>query len=157
MVRLAQAALISTLMGAAVVCAQSIEVTEAWARATVPGQQATGAFMKIRSSEAAKLVSASTPAAGVTEVHEMKMEQNIMKMAAIPALELPAGKWVELRPGSYHVMLMDLKKPLSDASSVTLNLVFESAKGVRSTQQIQVPVRAMGMASPKAHEHVHKH
>ncbi len=78
-----------------------------------------------------------------------------MKMAAIPALDLPAGKWVELRPGGHHVMLMDLKGPLADKSTLTLKLVFENAKGVRSTQQVQVPVRAMGMAAPKAHEHKH--
>jgi copper(I)-binding protein len=137
--------------------AQTVEVADAWARATVAGQSASGAFMNIRASEPVRLVAVSTMAAGVSEVHEMKMEQNVMKMAAIPALELPAGKWVELKPGGYHVMLMDLKKPLTDASTVTLNLVFENAKGARSTQQVQVPVRAMGMNAPKAHEHTHKH
>lgn len=142
--------------GVTSVGAQTIEVSDAWARATVAGQTATGAFMKIKASEAVKLVSVSTPVAGVTEVHEMKMEKNIMKMAAIPALPVPAGQWVELRPGGHHVMLMDLKKPLAESSSLTLNLVFENAKGVRSTQQVQVPVRAMGMAPAKA-EHSHKH
>jgi len=153
--RWAHAVWFGVWMGATAVGAQTIEVSDAWARATVSGQSATGAFMKIRSSESAKLVSASTSVAGVTEVHEMKMEQNIMKMAAIPALNLPAGQWVELRPGGYHVMLMDLKGPLADKSTLTLNLVFENAKGVRSTQQVQVLVRAMGMAPPKAHEHKH--
>lgn len=156
MVRMKQMASLATLMVASLAGAQTIEVSDAWARATVAGQSATGAFMKIRATEAAKLVSASTSVAGVTEVHEMKMEQNVMKMAAVPTLELPAGQWVELRPGGYHVMLMDLKGPLADKSTLTLNLVFENAKGVRSTQQIQVPVRAMGMAAPKA-EHTHKH
>ncbi len=155
MVRWAHAVWLGVWMGTASVGAQTIEVSDAWARATVSGQSATGAFMKIRASEAAKLVSASTTVAGVTEVHEMKMEQNIMKMAAIPALNLPAGQWVELRPGGYHVMLMDLKGPLADKSTLTLKLVFENAKGVRSTQQVQVSVRAMGMAAPKAHEHKH--
>ena len=155
MIRLSQVAWVVALLGTVAAGAQTIEVSDAWARATVSGQSATGAFMKIRSSDAAKLVAVSTPVAGVTEVHEMKMEQNIMKMAAIPALDLPAGQWVELRPGGHHVMLMDLKKPLADQSTVTLNLVFENAKGVRSTQQVQAPVRAMGMAPPKAHEHKH--
>jgi copper(I)-binding protein len=157
MIRFKPIAALSSLLVATLAGAQTIEVSDAWARATVAGQSASGAFMKIRASEAARLVSASTPVAGVTEVHEMKMEQNIMKMAAISALDLPAGKWVELRPGGYHVMLMDLKKPLTDASTVTLNLVFENAKGVRSTQQLQVPVRAMGMNASKTHEHTHKH
>lgn len=83
----------------------------AWARASVPGQKATGAFMRLTASEATRLVRAESPAAGVTEVHEMKMEGDVMKMRAVPALDLPAGKAVELKPGGYHVMLMDLKAP----------------------------------------------
>ena len=67
--------------------------------------------MKITAPEGAKLVGASSPAAGVTEVHEMKMEGDVMKMRAMPFLDLPAGKTVELKPGGYHIMLLDLKAP----------------------------------------------
>ena len=85
--------------------AQTVEVKDAWVRTSVPGQMATGAFMKITSKEGAKLVGASSPVAGVAEVHEMKMEGNVMKMNAVAGgLELPAGKTVELKPGGYHVM-----------------------------------------------------
>jgi copper(I)-binding protein len=80
------------------------------------GQKGTGAFMKLTAKDGAKLVGASSPVAGVTEVHEMKMEGDVMKMRAVPALDLPAGKPVELKPGGYHVMLMDLKAPLAKGS-----------------------------------------
>ncbi|MEI8157805.1 MAG: copper chaperone PCu(A)C, partial [Burkholderiales bacterium] len=87
--------------------AQTVDVKDAWARATVPGQKATGAFMKLTAKEGTKLVAISSPVAGVGEVHEMKMEGDVMKMRAVTGgLDLPAGKAVELKPGGYHVMLM---------------------------------------------------
>ncbi len=126
--------------------AQNVTVTDAWARATVQGQKATGAFMKITAKDNAKLVSASSPAAGVVEIHEMKMEKDVMKMAALPnGLELPAGKPVELKPGGYHVMLMDLKAPLAKDSTVPLTLTVQDAKGVKSNIELQVKV---GMQAP---------
>ena len=130
--------------------AQSIEVRDPWVRAAVPGQMATGAFMKITAKEGSRLVSASSPVAGVTEVHEMKMEGNIMKMRALQAgLELPAGKTVELKPGGYHVMLMDLKGPLAKDSTVPLTLVFKDAKGAESKVELKVPVAT----APVMHKH----
>ncbi len=133
-----------------VVWAQGVEVKDAWARATVQGQMATGAFMKLTSKEGSRLVSASSPVAGVTEVHEMKMDNNIMKMSAIPGLDLPAGKAVELKPGGYHVMLMDLKMPLKKDSTIPLTLVFKDAKGVETKTELKVPVNtAMPMADHK--------
>lgn len=149
-------ALAATCM-AGLAFAQTVTVVEPWARATVQGQKATGAFMKIMSKDGAKLVSASSPAAGVTEIHEMKMEKDIMKMAAVPALDIPAGKTVELKPGGYHVMLMDLKAPLADKSNVPITLVFENAKGVKSQVELQVPVKTMGMQQGHQHDHKHDH
>jgi hypothetical protein len=131
--------------------AQVAVVVDPWARATVQGQKATGAFMKITSKDGAKLVGASSPAAGVTEIHEMKMEKDVMKMAAVPALDIPAGKSVELKPGSYHVMLMDLKAPLADKTSVPVTLMFENNKGVKSQIELQVPVKSMNMQSQHKH------
>jgi copper(I)-binding protein len=91
----------------------------------------------------------------VAEVHEMKMEGSVMQMRAIPALDLPANKVVELKPGSYHLMLMDLKAPLMKDSSVALTLTFKDAKGVETKQQVSVPVTT-GM--PQGHGHAdHKH
>ena len=129
--------------------AQSVEVKDAWVRASVQGQMATGAFMKLKSKDGAQLVSVSTPVAGVAEVHEMKMEGDVMKMRAVPALDLPAGKTVELKPGGYHVMLMDLKTALKKDSTVPLTLVFKDAKGVQSTLALKVPVAVMPMAHGK--------
>ena len=126
--------------------AQNITVTDAWVRATVQGQKATGAFMKITAKDNAKLVGVSSPVAGVAEVHEMKMDKDVMKMAALPnGLDLPAGKAVELKPGGYHVMLMDLKAPLAKATTVPVTLTFQDAKGVKSNVELKVPV---GMQAP---------
>ena len=121
--------------------AQTVEVKDAWVRTSVQGQKATGAFMKITAKDGAKLVSASSPVAGVAEVHEMKMEGDIMKMRAVQSgLDLPAGKTVELKPGGYHVMLMDLKAALPKDSTIPLTLVFKDAKGVESKVELKVPV-----------------
>jgi copper(I)-binding protein len=125
----------------AVAYAQPASVEDAWARATVPGQRATGAFMKIKSANGAKLTGGASPAAGVVEIHEMKLEAGIMKMNAVPGgLDLPAGKTVELRPGSYHVMLMDLKAPLEVGSTLPLTLTFRDAKGVESKLDVKASV-----------------
>jgi copper(I)-binding protein len=127
-------------------------VKDAWVRTSVQGQKATGAFMKLTAKDGAKLVAASSPVAGVTEVHEMKMEGDIMKMKAVAGgLDLPAGKTVELKPGGYHVMLMDLKAVLPKDSTIPLTLVFKDAKGVESRLELKVPVATAPMAA--AHKH----
>jgi copper(I)-binding protein len=147
--KVALAALMAVVVSTSAV-AQSIEVKDPWVRAAVPGQMGTGAFMKITARDGSRLVSASSPVAGVTEVHEMKMEGNIMKMRALEAgLELPAGKTVELKPGGYHVMLMDLKGPLAKDSTVPLTLVFKDAKGAESRIELKVPVST----APVMHKH----
>ena len=120
----------------------AINIKDAWVRTTVPGQKATGAFMKITATEGTRLVGASTPVAGVAEVHVMKMDGDVMQMRALPGLELPAGKTVELKPGGYHVMLMDLKAALPKDSTVPLTLLFKDAKGVQSKIELKLPVSA---------------
>lgn len=148
-----------TAFGACPAWAQ-VKIENAWARATVQGQQATGAFMQLTATQATQLVAVSSPVAGVAEIHEMKMEGGVMKMRALPALDLPAQKKIELRPGGHHLMLMDLKAPLSKDTHIALTLTFRDAKGVESRQQLNVPV-GMGMptgASPGHHGHGgHKH
>jgi copper(I)-binding protein len=123
------------------VVAQTVAITNSWVRATVQGQKATGAFMTVTSKENAKLVTVSSPVAGIAEIHEMKMEKDVMKMAALPnGLDLPAGKAVDLKPGSYHIMLMDLKLPLNKDVAVPLTLTFQDSSGKKSQQVVQVPV-----------------
>ena len=134
--------------------AQNVTVADGWVRATVQGQKATGAFMKLTAKDNAKLLSAASPAAGVVEIHEMKMDKDVMKMAALPnGLDLPAGQAVELKPGSYHVMLMDLKAPLAADSTVPATLTFQDAKGNKTTQELKLPVKAP--MPPQGHEHHH--
>lgn len=138
--------------------AQNVTVTDAWARATVQGQKATGAFMKITAKNNTKLIAVSSPVAGVAEIHEMKMEKDVMKMAALPnGLDLPAGKAVELKPGGYHLMLMDLKAPLAKDSAVPLTLTLQDAKGVKSTLELKVLVGMQAPAMPSHDHSTHKH
>ena len=140
------------LSGAAVVAsAQTVDVQGAWARATVQGQKATGAFMKITANADTQLVSVSTPVAGVAEVHEMKMDNGVMTMRAVDGgLALPAGKAVELKPGGYHVMLMDLKLPLQKDTTIPVTLVFKDAAGKETRTELKVPVSS---TAPMAHNH----
>ncbi|HNW64613.1 MAG TPA: copper chaperone PCu(A)C [Piscinibacter sp.] len=146
--------LLAAMAFVSVAASAQTTVKDAWVRGTVAPQKATGAFMQITSAQGGKLVSAQSPVAGVTEVHEMAMDGNVMKMRAVPALELPAGKAVELKPGGYHVMLMDLKQPLQDGESVPLTLVVEGKDGKRETLELKVPVKALSAAKPMAD---HKH
>jgi hypothetical protein len=140
--------------------AQNVEVQNAWARATVQGQKATGAFMTLTAQTPGRLVSVSSPVAGVAEVHEMKMEGDVMKMRALAnGLELPAGKPVELKPGGYHVMLMDLKLPLQKDTTIPVTLVFKDAKGVETKKELKLPVSQTapaGAAAAPVHG-AHKH
>ena len=122
----------------------TVKVEDAWVRGTVAQQQATGAFMRLTASQNARLVEASSPVAGVTEVHEMAMDNDVMRMRQIQGLPLAAGQTVELKPGGFHVMLMDLKQTLQAGQNVPITLVFEDATQNRFTQQIQAPVRALG-------------
>ena len=112
----------------------------------------TGAFMQLTSVAGGKLVSASSTAAGVVEIHEMKMEGSTMQMRAIHGLNLPAGKVVAFKPGSYHMMLLDLKAPLVAGSTVDLTLVIDGKDGKRETVRVKAPVRALG-AAMSDHKH----
>jgi len=146
-------ALLLAAAGSAI--AQTVKVENAWARATVPGQQASAAFMTLTAPEGARLVGASSPAAGVAELHEMAMQGDVMKMRAVPALELPAGQPVALTPGGHHLMLMSLKAPLAAGGTVPVTLLLRDAHGAEVRQEVQVPVRAAAGATPPAHAHQH--
>jgi copper(I)-binding protein len=146
--------LLAAMAFASAAASAQTTVKDAWVRGTVAPQKATGAFMQITSAQGGKLVSVQSPVAGVAEVHEMAMDGNVMKMRAMPALDLPAGKAVELKPGGYHVMLMELKQPLKNGESVPLTLVVEGKDGKRETLELKVPVKAAGAAMPMT-EHKH--
>ena len=134
------------------------KVEGAWVRSMVAGQQSTGGYMTLTASEPMQLIGITTPAADTAEVHQMKMEGDIMKMRAVPQLDLPAGQAVELKPGGYHIMLMELKQPLASGMTVPMTLLLRNAKGVDSKLQLKLPVAAQAPgASPAAAAPAHKH
>jgi copper(I)-binding protein len=144
---LAAVALLVTLAGP---CHAQVAVKDAWIRATVPQQRSTGAFMQLTAPAPARLVQVRSAAADAVEIHEMAMAGDVMQMRQVQAIELPAGKAVELKPGGYHIMLMGLKRQVKAGDSVPLTLVFEGADQQRQTLDLQVPVRPLGAgaASP---------
>lgn len=117
-----------------------VVVTGAWVRATVVSQKATGAFMKLVSDNDVTLVSARSDIAGTVEVHEMKMENDVMRMRSVDGLKLPANQLVELKSGGYHLMMMDLKKQLKVGTEAQITLVFKNAKGDSETTFVHAPV-----------------
>jgi copper(I)-binding protein len=134
-----------------VVHAQEVTIKEPWVRGTVRGQKATGAFMQLKASESASLVSVESPVAGTVQIHEMKMENDVMQMRPISRLDLPAGQSVDLKPGGYHVMLMDLKQPLKKGESVPIRLRFEGKDKTFKTIEIQAQVRELGASTKAKH------
>ena len=143
--------LLMSLALAAFVASAQVTVSEPWVRATVPQQKATGAFMKLQSAQEAKLVSVKSPAAGIVEVHEMAMAGGVMKMRAVDGLALPMGKAFELKPGGYHVMLMDLKSQVKEGDAVPLTLVFETKDGKQQTLEVKAPARSMSAPAKAPH------
>ena len=136
-------ALTTALTALALASQAQTAVKDPWVRGTVPTQKASGAFMHITSTAGGKLVAAASPVAGVVEIHEMTMDGNVMKMRAVPGLDLPAGKTVELKPGGYHVMLMDLKQQLKPGETVPLTLTIEGKDGKRETIEVKAPVKPL--------------
>lgn len=126
-----------------------VTVKDAWIRATVPAQTSTGAFMQITSAQDARLVAASSPAAGIVGVHEMKMEGSTMKMAPLAGgLELPAGKPVTLKPGSFHIMMQELKAPIKAGDSVPVTLVVEDKNHQRQNVEVKITAQPLNATGP---------
>ena len=135
----------------AVIKAGSIEITNAWTRATLAGQPAGGGFMVIenKGTEADRLKSATSPLTPMVQVHEMKMEGDVMKMSELKdGLEIPAGGKVELKPGSYHIMFMALTDGSKEGDAIKVKLVFEKAGEV----DVEMPA-APADAKEMPHQH----
>jgi copper(I)-binding protein len=144
----------SVLIAAAVAASATqaqVTVSDAWVRGTVQGQTATGAYMQLKSADGATLVGADSPAAGIVEIHEMRMEGNTMRMRGVDKLELPPGRAVELKPGGYHVMLMDLKAPLKKGDTVPIKLKVRSKSGQTQDVEVKAEVRDVAAAAPSKH------
>jgi len=120
----------------------SLTVSDAWARATVEGQTGSGIFLRLRSSEDAQLVGASSSAAERVEIHEMRVVNGMMTMRRIERLPLPAEQTVALEH-DYHVMLIGLKRPLQPGRSVVVTLHWLDATGMRRATDVVAPIRAL--------------
>ncbi|WP_191488534.1 copper chaperone PCu(A)C [Pseudomonas sp. FEN] len=128
-------------------------VEDAWVRATVAGQPSTGAFMRITSSDDGKLLEAKSPVAKIVQIHQSKMENDVMSMQPVDFVPLPAGRTVAIEPEGYHVMLIDLLGQVKEGDEVPLTLMVENAKGVK--QSIEVKARARALNSMADHGDMH--
>jgi periplasmic copper chaperone A len=130
-----------------------VTVNNPWARATVPAAKSSGAFMQVQSKTDARLVGVSSPVAGVAELHQMSMKDNRMTMAPVEAIDLPAGKTVELASGGYHIMLMGLTRQLKEGETIPVTLVVEGKDKKREKVDVQVPVRPLTYSPPSFSPH----
>jgi copper(I)-binding protein len=141
--------LAAALLVSAAAAAQTanVEITNAWARATPAGAENGAAYLTIVSPSGDRLTGASSPVAKKAELHQAAMEGGVMTMREVPALDLPAGQPVTLKPGGLHMMLLGLKQPLRAGQSVPLTLQFEKA----GTRQVAAAVAKIGAAGPPGH------
>lgn len=127
------------LAGCAPSAQAGITVTDAWARTSAMMERAGAAYMVLHngSGETDRLVSATTPAAAVVEIHETTMVDGMMGMAPVAAVEVPAGGQTDLKPGGYHIMLIDLTQELNVGDTIELTLTFEKAGEVKVTAEVR--------------------
>jgi copper(I)-binding protein len=139
------------LLGAGSIAWAGVEVSGAWARATMPGQKVAGVYMQLRGDVQARLIGVKSTAAKAAEIHRMSNEGGVMRMRRVDSLELPAGKVVALEPGGYHVMLLDINRPLKAGEHVDVILVIEEG-GKRVELPVQAQVRpVLEEEDPHAH------
>lgn len=143
--------LLLTLLCVAQAQAQSVIVKDAWIRGMVPGQTVAGAYMELTAKSNVRLIGVTTPLTKSAEVHNMKMENGVMKMFPVDGIDVPAGKTVRLASGGYHVMLTNLQKPLKAGDKVPMQLTFELADKKRETVNLSVEVR--DIRGQPAHHH----
>lgn len=130
-----------------------VHVTAPWIRATVPAQKSTGAFMHLHSPDGARLVGVSSPVAAQVELHQMAMKGDLMKMEEVAAIDLPAGKGVNLASGGYHIMLVGLKQQLKDGDAVDLTLLMQDKNKKPVKMTLKVPVKPISFVAPGAPAH----
>src|SRR6266404_1619290 len=130
----------------------ALEIGQPWTRATPPTAPSGGGFLTITNTGTTpdRLLAVKSPAADKVEIHEMKMDGNVMRMRELEkGLEIPPGATVELKPGSFHIMFMGLKAPFAKDTKVPLTLVFEKAGSI----VVELPVEAMGAGAPTPPKH----
>ena len=130
----------------------SLEISQPWTRATAPTAKAGGGFLTIinKGTTPDRLVSVRSTTSAKVEIHEMKMDGNVMRMRELDkGLEIPPGATIELKPGGYHIMFMDLKAPFAKDTKIPVTLVFEKAGSI----DVELPVQAIGAQPPGQHRH----
>lgn len=120
----------------------SIEIKNQWVRASNDGQDVSAAYMTIVSNEDTSLIAIDSDVADVIEIHSMSMENGVMKMRMLDTLDLIAGKPTELSPGGFHLMLFDLKKPLTAGEEAHFTLHFKNKVGQEKTISVTSPIKA---------------
>ena len=128
----------------------SLTVDDPYVRLAPPGITTTGAFMTISNSGSAdrKLVKAASPVSDKVQLHTHMNDNGVMKMREIPEIPVQANGKVELKPGSYHIMLIEMKTELKEGDHVPITLSFDDG----STSQVEATVRKLQMAMPAAHK-----
>ena len=132
----------------------SIDVVDPWSRATPKGASVAAGYMKITNNgtSADRLISGSSDIAPTFEVHEMSMDKGVAKMRPVKGgLEIKPGETVELKPGSFHVMLTGLKQPLQKGEKIKGTLQFEKAGKI----DIEYSVEDVGATMPAMGGHQH--
>ncbi len=145
---------IAALLCAAQAWAGDVAVSGAWVRATAPGQESAALQFSITSKQEAQLVSISSPVAGAVELHRMTHDNGVMKMHAIEFLPLPAGKAVDLGASGIHVMLLNLKKPVSAGGSIPFTVTVQFADRHKATMKANAEVKPL---TDNHDEHEHHH
>ena len=148
--------LLLSLLGLSLQVNAQTVVDDAWVRATVAGQPSTGAFMHITASSDSKLVEVQSPVAKTVQIHESKMENDVMSMQPVASVALPAGKSVAIVPAGYHVMLIDLVGQIKVGDQVPLTLIVEDSKGVKESIEVKAQARALN-SMPMHHDHGSMH
>jgi copper(I)-binding protein len=120
----------------------SIEIKNQWVRASNDGQDVSAAYMTIVSNEDTSLIAIYSDVADVIEIHSMSMENGVMKMRMLDTLDLTAGKPTELSPGGFHLMLFDLKKPLTAGKKAHFTLHFKNKAGQEKTISVTSAIKA---------------
>jgi hypothetical protein len=132
-----------------------LRIEAPWTRATPAGARVAGGYMRITNTGSApdRLIGGTFPLAGRFEVHEMAVTNGVMTMRELSkGLEIAPGQTVELKPGGFHVMFMDLKQPVAAGQPLRGTLVFEKAGTVEITYQV-APIGARGAPGAPAHHH----
>ena len=151
------AATLSLVAAIAMAQSNTLKIENPWTRATAPGAAVGGGFATIRNSgkSADRLLGASSPVSAATELHDMAMVGDVMKMREVKGVVVPAGGVLELKPGGHHLMFINLKAPLKQGDKVPVTLKFEKAGEVK----VELVVGSLGASAAGAQGHgdMHKH